>query len=744
MNRARAVLELAAVTLSIAAAAPLVAAGYDRTASAMAVLTATAALSVAVTAVAHRSLPAPGYALPAGLPVAAGWLVMLAVLLPGPVDGPVPAAVDAVLHSGARILTTASLAPVNVAMLAFPVVAAWLAAAAATVLRRDGRALPALAPGTLLLIGAAILNPGQDEAGYRSAVLLAIAGGVLLALPRPGRSHATPTGLAVQVLDREPLPGAPFRRRSRTGAAVLACAVCLPGAGAAAAATALEDWPVRADDPRTVVGRSEQPRDVRNPLAHLSAWASGPGRPLLTVKGPRTSLRWVSLAEFTGATWLPDSSYRPAGPALPAPDVLPPRTARVSVDVTVGALPGYWLPVPGAPTRVDGIRVGHDTISGTLLASDGPVQGRSYRASGIVPDWRGGEAARADAATGIGNERYLRLPAGAPARLAQIARAAAGDGTAHQRAARLAEYLRDTYTIDPGAPSGHGYADLNELLVPPGRKGGGATSEQFAAAFAVLAREAGLPSRVVVGFGPGSGGVVRTGDAVAWGEICFEGLGWVPYDPNPRARSGAAPRPGPDGDAPGGDSSGDGPTTESGGGGATDARPDTSGGPPLVIFLIALPVLFAVAVPLLRLRPRRPRGTDRAQTLTAWTNLLTALRLAGLPAPPSATVSEVMERLAQALPDVERERLRRVSRPVDAAGFGGPVTARDAAHVNAEVAALTAALRKTLPRPRRLLWWWDPRPLLWAAQPSRLTRRVQTGSAWATRSTSRTATTVRQ
>ncbi|KAB2388863.1 DUF3488 and transglutaminase-like domain-containing protein [Actinomadura montaniterrae] len=411
-------------------------------------------------------------------------------------------------------------------LLAFPVLAMWLAGAITTVLRRDGRVLPALLPAT----------------------------------------------------------------------------------------------PVRAADPRGQRDLPEKPREVRNPLSYLSAWSAAPDVPLMTVSGPRTTLRWVALADFTGPVWLPDSSYRPAGPDLPPPEVVPPRTTRTTVKVSAGDLPGDWLPVPGIATRVDGVAVGHDAVSGTLLSLDGAVAGHSYTAAGMVPDWSGWKGTRAAAASGTGYERYLRLPPGAPARLRDIAQAAAGNGTAHQRASRIAEYLRDSYTFEPGAPGGHGYAELAELLVPPGRKGGGATSEQFASAFAVLARAAGLPSRVVVGFGAGGGGsrVIRTGDAVAWGEIYFEGLGWVPYDPNPRKRSEASARPGSqeraghDGTYRGGETS---DATDTG---ARGAVPRLSGGEYTLLIdtQLGLLVLLLLLMPLLRLRGvrRSRRGTARASS----------------------------------------------------------------------------------------------------------------------------------
>jgi hypothetical protein len=69
----------------------------------------------------------------------------------------------------------------------------------------------------------------------------------------------------------------------------------------------------------------------------------------------------------------------------------------------------------------------------------------------------------------------------------------------------------------------------------------------FAAAMAVMAREAGLPSRIAVGYAPGkiTGNTVSVGgeeltefsvdghNAHAWPELYFEGIGWVPFEPTP-------------------------------------------------------------------------------------------------------------------------------------------------------------------------------------------------------------------
>jgi hypothetical protein len=72
--------------------------------------------------------------------------------------------------------------------------------------------------------------------------------------------------------------------------------------------------------------------------------------------------------------------------------------------------------------------------------------------------------------------------------------------------------------------------------------------EHIASAMAVLLRAVGIPTRFVVGFGPGERNVltgyfdVRQSDAHAWVEVYYRNVAWIPYDPTfgvpPAASSG--------------------------------------------------------------------------------------------------------------------------------------------------------------------------------------------------------------
>ncbi|MEI8409527.1 MULTISPECIES: transglutaminase family protein [unclassified Kribbella] len=70
--------------------------------------------------------------------------------------------------------------------------------------------------------------------------------------------------------------------------------------------------------------------------------------------------------------------------------------------------------------------------------------------------------------------------------------------------------------------------------------------EQFATGMALMARIAGIPSRVGIGFLPGQAGkdgeyTVRMHDMHAWPELYFQGIGWVRFEPTPAARVATTP-----------------------------------------------------------------------------------------------------------------------------------------------------------------------------------------------------------
>ncbi len=130
------------------------------------------------------------------------------------------------------------------------------------------------------------------------------------------------------------------------------------------------------------------------------------------------------------------------------------------------------------------------------------------------------------------------------------ARSAAGISPAasgYDQAVAVQAWLREgggfEYSLDLPTVTGAGGAPLDPVSSFLLTKRGYCV--QFASAMIMMARAAGVPARMAIGFLPG---VAREGlytvtasDAHSWPELYFPGAGWVRFEPTPTARAGAAP-----------------------------------------------------------------------------------------------------------------------------------------------------------------------------------------------------------
>lgn len=120
-----------------------------------------------------------------------------------------------------------------------------------------------------------------------------------------------------------------------------------------------------------------------------------------------------------------------------------------------------------------------------------------------------------------------------------------GAATSYDSALTLQNWFRSEFDYRAGAIDGHSADDLDEFLDV--REG---DAEQFSAAFALMARTLGLPTRVAVGFTPGvlnQEGWYSVTDAQShsWPEVWFDDIGWIPFEPTPgRGVPGAEPAAG--------------------------------------------------------------------------------------------------------------------------------------------------------------------------------------------------------
>ncbi|MFD6610168.1 DUF3488 and transglutaminase-like domain-containing protein [Micromonospora chalcea] len=711
-------------------------------------LMAGAAVGSVLVSVAARRLPSWLVA-PLSVAAMAGWTLLSLRLaathaaLPGGL-GEVTA--DAARNAIPRLLT--AMIPVEPApdTVLVPVVAAWLTGlTAAEVALRAGRVLLGYLPPALLYAGALyVVGPNAEPAIGPTVVFAAVAAAGLATPGRPSGPASDP------VAGLTPAVRAAVRLRLvAASAAGLAVVVALAALLAPVVAAQVDERPV---DPRRYVEPPRVESLDENPLIRISGWALNPDQRLLDVRtvdgasadGP-PRIRLAVLSDYDGVTWRVGATYRNAGRILPATDPAPGATrVAVTQEITVGDLTGRLLPAVPTPREVTGARVAYDPASGTLIRPEGLVPGLRYEVSSVRERPDANLLSTANVPAGDEVARVLRVPDGAPEPLRRLAtQLAESNGAPYARADAIATFLAEHYRVTADAPSGHAYPNLAFFLFGP-RNGGGqrGTSEQFAAAFAVLGRLAGLPTRVVVGFGPGGDGPVRAADAYAWPEVLFDGVGWVPFDPMPRPDEEPRPveedfRPQPEDPPP---SEVPAPTEEPSATPAAAApapgREQVGPGTPVLVgggvgglALLVGAVLAALYAMRRRLTRSRLDAADPGERVAgAWRELTDALHLAGHPVGPDLAAAEVAERARRTLAEARTAQssdgtaiggpdeagVNDLAALLNQAGFApGSVTPEQAQRAVGLSVGFADALHSARPRWRQLLWTIHPGPLRW-------------------------------
>ncbi|MET7299635.1 DUF3488 and transglutaminase-like domain-containing protein [Embleya sp. NPDC005575] len=619
----------------------------------------------------------------------------------------------AVVNAPKSILTTVLPAPPDGELLVLVSVCVWVAAFASAelALRTATVSLPAL-PALLAVVVPVVLGVGGP--GSNVPVMIAMIGaiGLLLLIRAPQRRP--PMGTA--------LVGAPI-------VVALACVAGLLGP----------------DLPGT---RDRRPPDLRDlvelpppqrltgisPLDRISAWLMSPDQPMFSVDGPSAPDRYWRLTvldRYDGSSWYPVRDLRATAGRVPdSPDGRPAVLTSVVNHVTLRDLGDIWLPASDRPTGVDapGLRLRVDPVSGVIASGSGLRSGTRYRIDARIPALDPDRlqylpAAHDPANTVLPESDAVGRPIPALEALrAKAVLATSGSTFPYQQALRLAQWLRASpHRYDIAAVPGHSYRNL-QFFLETSKEG---TSEQFATAFAVMARTLNLPTRVVVGFSAGREGAngvheVRSGDVLAWPEVEFEGVGWVPFFPTPgQATDTGAHKQAPEQKAP----------TSS-----TPAKPITraekdrqiagqsrSGPAPDP----ATPVrshrertrweLFAAAGagvgvvgylvsawlgPVLA-RRRRRRGGPREQVIGAWRQINEDLVGAGMRTSESLTVGDVADYGATRLPSEAADRLPGLAALVNDIAYGErTIDQADADAAWRDRAIVAGAVRRLDGRPR--------------------------------------------
>jgi transglutaminase-like putative cysteine protease len=301
--------------------------------------------------------------------------------------------------------------------------------------------------------------------------------------------------------------------------------------------------------------------------------------------------RLVTLTRFDGNSWHPETERARLTHQTVAAEVGPPDPGRlVEQRFRIAGLGGDLIPAASLPTVIsfEGSNASEyeedlefNPITADIELSRVLTEGVSYRVQSLVPNVTFDEMKRATIPSAHEFVEYpddlppylpndvFEVPPGefcppdGPDRddepdcqrldespIFRIARRwSRGEENPYEKLVALQERLRGfTYEL-PGAddipndvdPKPSASADYLLEFLTETKTG---YCQQFATAFAVLARMLGYPSRVSVGFLPGETRTeapgtftVRGNDAHAWPEVFFNDVGWVRFEPTPRSEA---------------------------------------------------------------------------------------------------------------------------------------------------------------------------------------------------------------
>lgn len=376
-------------------------------------------------------------------------------------------------------------------------------------------------------------------------------------------------------------PSRADRRRTALGAgmvavALVAAVVVVPFAARGAEREVL----------RTAIGPDIDLSAAVSPLAEYRAlFEDGrAGRTLFTVQSAGTlpaRLRLATLDAYDGEVFRSGGEGAvDAGRFVRVPSTLDPGAGTpVEAIVTVDGLDGIWMPTAGrlsevefsgerAATLADRFYYNATAEAGVQTAGGGLTTGDAYIARGVEPEIPALEGIEApggvDSSVAAPDslrtwvENHVSGTDGAAlAGLVELLRARGylSHGlTLGEEAPEWMAALPD-YTFQPSA-SGHSLARIETMFTrlleresdPRAQASDNYVAavgddEQFAVAVALIARELGFPSRVVLGArlgeaGPGLAscdeGVCRAQDLSAWTEVQSSGGAWVPVDVTPQ------------------------------------------------------------------------------------------------------------------------------------------------------------------------------------------------------------------
>ncbi|CAL9403185.1 hypothetical protein SUDANB121_01515 [Nocardiopsis dassonvillei] len=414
----------------------------------------------------------------------------------------------------------------------------------------DFLAVTARCPGMVggLLLALAVVPLVVEETGIGAGALIACVFGFLQLLAVDMWVRGREWGVAV------PTPPLGVVQHGLTAALAAAAAVVLALA-LPAAVPGLRTDAFHSMAEGTYVGRQNDVITTTHPLVSLRReLLSDSDRTVLTYRTDAEEpgyLRRYVLDEFDGVNWtmspvdasgdtrLEGELPLPTGwPSLSREDTV---VTRVSLDSDVAGMDFLPLPYWARSVDVSGDWYVHpDSLM--VFTTEQPPTGLNFTVETTEREVTAEALAGAPRAPRSLPGDFRTVPSDLGPQVRDLTEEVTGHIDApYLKAVALQEFFTSgdfTYSLRP--PEVPADADPLVHFLTADRTG---YCQQFAGAMAVMARQAGIPARVAVGYTAGERlgdgrWSVSTGDAHAWPELYFEGAGWVRFEPTPAGVGG--------------------------------------------------------------------------------------------------------------------------------------------------------------------------------------------------------------
>lgn len=413
-------------------------------------------------------------------------------------------------------------------------------------------------------------------------------------------------------------------------------------------------------DPRSLREPQQVTSTATNPLAELKAQREA-ALPAFTIDIPAAPVpeffdrvTLVALENYDGVTWTTDSSYSATSSEIAiASTDLPTLEVTQNYELLDASSP--WLPTGGSVTDISGDDIWYDEVSGTFLdRSNGELESYGAVSRIVAPT----SEELIEASVDLSDLRYtntgIDIPGDSP--ITTLTSQIDGAST-YEQLVSLEAFLRDERILVNEEASGTALGRVDEFLVEAE-----GYRDQFVTAFALAARQQGIPTRIAVGYritevDENSTEVfletVTTEQYDAWPEVLFEDIGWVAFDPVPEVSGETGATEDNATEIPEGQPAPSGPTPQE----ADPTEDDNLTDPDQTVsstvrvlilsaaFIVVFPLLLMgsiVLAKLLRRRRREALGDPADRVLAGWQESKDRLLEAGVEIRPDMTVKEIV------------------------------------------------------------------------------------------------------